>query len=330
VREQTLYKNISESEKVFEALALPLESGLSAAFSSLAGATVPSRCIRMEKTSLRALLQALAAASCAFEVRYQSGLTGSLLLVCRAADLSSLNGKVSGTATKEDGALTPEIIETCLRFFTQVIQETNALFSARHFEVGSNSPELINPDGDTASLDPLGPAYEDALCATYQVSIGPGQDCPFHLLVDMQLRESLVLLLPGYKADAQSPEAESNKPVVPEPSRNRGGAQAKDSKSAKAVQTVPDKPPANWNIDLLLDVELPITVSFGECEMPLRDVLKLTAGSVIELDKSVNDPVTIIVNQKPIARGEVVMVDGNYGVRITEVESTADRIRSFA
>jgi flagellar motor switch protein FliN len=85
----------------------------------------------------------------------------------------------------------------------------------------------------------------------------------------------------------------------------------------------------NWNIDLLLDVELPISVLYGHSEMPLKDVLKLGAGSVIELDKSVNDPVTIIVNQKPVAKGEVVMVDGNYGVRILEVQSTADRIRSL-
>ena len=85
----------------------------------------------------------------------------------------------------------------------------------------------------------------------------------------------------------------------------------------------------NWNIDLLLDVELPVRVSFGQTEMQLRDVFKLGAGSVIELDKSVNDPVTVIVNNKPIAKGEVVMVDGNYGVRILEVESTADRIRSL-
>ncbi len=84
-----------------------------------------------------------------------------------------------------------------------------------------------------------------------------------------------------------------------------------------------------WNIDLLLDVELPISVSFGHAEMQLKDVLKLGSGSVIELDKAVNDPVTITVNDKTVAKGEVVMVDGNYGVRILEVESTADRLRSL-
>jgi flagellar motor switch protein FliN/FliY len=85
----------------------------------------------------------------------------------------------------------------------------------------------------------------------------------------------------------------------------------------------------NVNLDLLLDVDLPISVAFGTSEMTLKDVLNLGTGSVIELNKSVNDPVSIIVNQKPIALGEVVMVDGKYGVRVLEVESTADRIRSL-
>jgi flagellar motor switch protein FliN len=104
-----------------------------------------------------------------------------------------------------------------------------------------------------------------------------------------------------------------------------GSEQAKPTAVASAGQGTG----GNWNIDLLLDVELPVSVSFGNSEMQMKDVLKLGAGSVIELDKSVNDPVTIIVNRKPIAKGEVVMVDGNYGVRILEVESTADRIRSL-
>jgi flagellar motor switch protein FliN/FliY len=86
---------------------------------------------------------------------------------------------------------------------------------------------------------------------------------------------------------------------------------------------------ANWNLDLLLDVELPVSVSFGNSEMQLKDIIKLKAGSVIELDKSVSDPVTVFVNGKPIARGEVVMIDGNYGVRILEVESAAHRVQTL-
>ena len=105
-----------------------------------------------------------------------------------------------------------------------------------------------------------------------------------------------------------------------------------DSSDLLAASSAMNKPAGgsgNWNIDLLLDVELPVVVSFGMTELCLKDVLKLGVGSVIELEKSVNDPVTITVNQKPIGTGEVVMVDGNYGVRILQVESTAERIRSL-
>ena len=85
----------------------------------------------------------------------------------------------------------------------------------------------------------------------------------------------------------------------------------------------------NWDIDLLLEVELPLSICFHNSKMQLEEVLKLGAGSVIELNKSIHDPVTIVVNHKPIAKGEFVILNGNYGVRILEVKSAADRIRSL-
>lgn len=110
---------------------------------------------------------------------------------------------------------------------------------------------------------------------------------------------------------------------------NAGYAEAKllnipDSTPYTATRTT-----ENWDMESLLGVELPIRVSIGSLEMPLGDVLKLGAGSVIELDQSVSDPVTIIVNRRPVARGEMVVIGGNYGIRILEVESIADRIRSL-
>ena len=83
------------------------------------------------------------------------------------------------------------------------------------------------------------------------------------------------------------------------------------------------------NIDLLLDIELPISVSLGHSGMPLKDILKLKAGSVIELDKSIDDPVTVSINHQPIAKGQMVTIDGNYGVRILEVEGKISRVRSL-
>jgi flagellar motor switch protein FliN len=81
-------------------------------------------------------------------------------------------------------------------------------------------------------------------------------------------------------------------------------------------------------MDLLLDVELPVSVSFGKTEIPMKDVLKLTTGSIVELNRGVNEPVEVLVNHCLIARGEVVVVEGNYGVRIQQIVSRHDRLRS--
>ena len=81
-------------------------------------------------------------------------------------------------------------------------------------------------------------------------------------------------------------------------------------------------------LDLLKDVELPVSVSFGRTQLPLQDVLKLTAGSVIELDRTIDEPVALIVNDTVVALGEVVVVEGNYGVRIQKIMSREDLLRT--
>lgn len=80
------------------------------------------------------------------------------------------------------------------------------------------------------------------------------------------------------------------------------------------------------NFDLLIGVNLNLTLRFGQCVMPLREVLDLNSGSVIELDREVHEPADLLLGDKLIARGEVVIVDGNYGLRITEVADARQRL----
>jgi flagellar motor switch protein FliN/FliY len=87
--------------------------------------------------------------------------------------------------------------------------------------------------------------------------------------------------------------------------------------------------PTGGAIDLLLDVELPVAVSFGRAQIPLKDVIKLTTGSIVELNRSVSEPVEVIVNNCVIARGEVVVIEGNYGVRIEQIISPQERLRTL-
>jgi flagellar motor switch protein FliN/FliY len=80
--------------------------------------------------------------------------------------------------------------------------------------------------------------------------------------------------------------------------------------------------------DLLLEVALPVSVSFGRTSLQIREVLKLNTGSIVELDRFVSDPVEVVVNDCVIGHGEVVVVDGNYGVRINQLSSREDRLRT--
>jgi flagellar motor switch protein FliN/FliY len=84
------------------------------------------------------------------------------------------------------------------------------------------------------------------------------------------------------------------------------------------------------NLDLLLDIQLPVVVRMGQTEMQMGELLKLTPGSILELNRSADAPVELLVNGKLIAKGEVVVVDGNFAFRITEIDTRAARIRSLA
>jgi len=83
------------------------------------------------------------------------------------------------------------------------------------------------------------------------------------------------------------------------------------------------------NIGLILDVKLPLRVRIGSKKMLLKDVLGMDIGSVIELDQLANDPLEILVDDKVIAYGEVVIVDGNFGVQITHIGSKRDRLETL-
>lgn len=73
------------------------------------------------------------------------------------------------------------------------------------------------------------------------------------------------------------------------------------------------------NLNLVLDVPVGLTIELGSCQLPMREVLQLNVGSVVQLDKPADAPVELSVNGKLIARGEVVVVENRFGVKITEV-----------
>ncbi len=121
------------------------------------------------------------------------------------------------------------------------------------------------------------------------------------------------------KPEPAKPEAARAEPIKPDPS--------------KAPQPRPAPPgptqALSSGIELLLDVELDATLRFGCREMPLAEILDLGPGDVVQLDRHIADPVDLLVGDKIVARGEVVLVNGNFGLRITEVAAPRKRLESI-
>jgi flagellar motor switch protein FliN len=117
-------------------------------------------------------------------------------------------------------------------------------------------------------------------------------------------------------APAESSAAESSSASAP-------GASAAPSSASAAFDG------ENTNINLIMDVKLPVRVRIGQKKMLLRDVLSMDIGSVIELNQLANDPLDILVDNHVIAQGEVVIVDGNFGVQITSIGTKKDRLQQL-
>ncbi len=149
-----------------------------------------------------------------------------------------------------------------------------------------------------------------------------GEEFPLFAALSAKMAEA-IQAFEGTKAEAGRPDAgkaDSAKSAPPKPEARRAAEPA----PLPVLGTGPTK-----SLDLLLDVELPIGVSFGRAELPLKEVIKLTTGSIVELNRSVSEPVEIIVNNCVIARGQVVVVEGNFGVRIQQVISRQERLRTL-
>jgi flagellar motor switch protein FliN/FliY len=86
---------------------------------------------------------------------------------------------------------------------------------------------------------------------------------------------------------------------------------------------------ANKNLDILMDIKLQLTVELGRTELPIKKVLELTRGSIIELEKVAGEPVELFANGKLVAHGEVVVIEDNFGLRITSITDTEDRLKGI-
>lgn len=121
---------------------------------------------------------------------------------------------------------------------------------------------------------------------------------------------------PGAQQEASAANAESA-------GQNYSPDELRDAGSAN------DQPPADINLDLVLDVPVSVSLQVGSTEITIRDLVQLVEGSVVALDRESSEPMDVMVNGTLIAHGEIVVVDENFGIRLTDVVSPAERIRNI-
>jgi flagellar motor switch protein FliN len=179
--------------------------------------------------------------------------------------------------------------------------ESASLAMAAAFGDGALSPSLLRP----RPSPPAGAAFFEL-----DIRLNQRRLPPVLVAFGGAFKPSLDALAEA-AGGSQRPEAPPEPPAETRlPSRTR-------ARSSGALDTSSLAP--------FLDFELPVRISLGRTSMALRDVLKLGSGAVIELNRSVEDLVEIVVNNRVVARGEIVVVEGNYGARILEVNDTARR-----
>jgi flagellar motor switch protein FliN len=144
-----------------------------------------------------------------------------------------------------------------------------------------------------------------------------GQEARLADIVGNQALVATLSLTIGDEADTQALLL-----YAPDGSLQRRTAEARPAASNQRARR---EEPLMRNLERLLGIELEVIVRFGTTQMPLRDVVRLGTGMMIELNRGVDEPVELLVNGRPLARGEVVVVDGYYGVRITEIGSENER-----
>jgi flagellar motor switch protein FliN/FliY len=250
------------------------------------------------------------------QAHYQKGLSGALAFTLPLREGTMLVDLMLGG----DGAPAEELVgdskDALAETFNQVMGSANQTlsdlagetFAIANVEISAVAPEA-GPMGELLGSG----AFQDVALATSQDTLKTTIHMLLPDLLLQQMKRKLGL--------AEAPAA----PAEPPPAAVAAALAAPPRQAPAATGPVVDA----GNLDLLLDIQLPVVVRMGQTEMQMGELLKLTPGSILELNRSADAPVELMVNGKLIAKGEVVVVDGNFAFRITEIESRANRIRSL-
>jgi flagellar motor switch protein FliN/FliY len=233
------------------------------------------------------------------ELRYARGLSGGHWLILGKSGALILGHALAGEGDGEALELQPSHGDAIRETVHQILGAASSALMPLILRSVGYEPVTLHVVEDAGALPPELSSQLERLWLVRAEATGPeGFRAGFTLTVGAELAREIVAL--GAEADGPATVAQAAKP-----------------------EHVPS------GIELILDVTLPVAVELGRARMQIQDVLKLAPGSIVELDKSAGDPVEILINGRPIAKGEVVVIDENFGVRLTSIVTAAERIKTL-
>ncbi|MGI5839063.1 MAG: flagellar motor switch phosphatase FliY [bacterium] len=356
-------RDLSEAEKdtIGEIGNISLGAGATT-LSALLGQPVQITTPHVSLTTRRTLAEDYPIPCVAVEVAYSSGLAGSNLLVIIEDDVRTMVDLMMGG---DGNSLSGELDDL---HFSAISEAMNQMMGAAATAMSTMFKTRINISPPTletinmATVEPHGVLGEEEplIKIAFRMTIGSLVDSEIIQLMPYDFGRQAIRLLMQQINEAQAlDEAASAAPDEAKP--KSGGTEPKPAPAEKTAAAEPaqarpmPRPPAKRempedvlvqsavfqplrpsqseekddNLNLILDVPLTLTVELGRTNRQIKDILKLGIGSVVELDKLAGEPVEVLVNGKLIAKGEVVVIDENFGVRITEIVSVLERVTNL-
>jgi len=334
----------------------------STALSTIVGQPVNIATPIVTVSTLRKLRSTFEVPNIALDVKFTSGITGGNLLVIKNTDAAVIASLMMGGDGNVEGK--PELSEIEISAVSEAMNQmigSAATSMATMFsrQVNISPPESKIWDDSTSPLSDSIDENEQVVQVAFKLTIGDLIDSVIMQVLPIKTAKKIVAIMMGTEESAEAPKLEKvqsemkapeTKPIYEEvePKEQNGDVNESlddgyDTKPIERPQPQVDVRKASFqpltkssvyncpkNIDLILDVKLEISVVLGKTKKNIRDILNLGTGSLIELDKLAEEPVDILVNGKKVAYGEVVVVDENFGVRITSIISGEERVKTLA
>lgn len=313
------------------------------------------------ETTLEEIKEGFEAPTIVLEVEYTTGIIGRNILIIKTDDAAVIsNLMMGGDGKPEKHELTEIEISAVSEAMNQMIGSaatSMATMFSRKVDIAPPVSKIWKDQGEELSSNI--PEKEKIIRVNFRMTIGDVVDSNIMQIFPASTAKKIVSIMMG-KEEEETVSNTAEPKVASEPMQGVSykeperpvqndvhtnytepayHVQAPQSMAATAPVEVHEArfeqlgeaaySSSPQNIDLILDVPLDISVVLGRTKKSIKDILSLGTGSLIELDKLAEEPVEILVNGKKIAFGEVVVVDENFGVRITNIVSGAERIKSL-